>query len=85
MPNVVSREPMLFTRNSFFASKNYFTGNKLSRRDDIIQIVYNLLYLTNPSNFEMKDLFLAANDQFYVMGKFKAEKTPEQICIDPRA
>jgi hypothetical protein len=40
-------------RNIVFASKNYFNGTTLSRRDDIISIVYNLLYLMNPHTFKI--------------------------------
>ena len=35
-------------RNIVFSSKNYFAGTTLTRRDDIISIAYNLLYLMNP-------------------------------------
>jgi hypothetical protein len=35
-------------RNIVFASKHYFNGDTLSRRDDIISIVYNLIYMMNP-------------------------------------
>ena len=37
-----------FNRNLTFVSKNYFKGNTLSRRDDIISIVYNLFFLMDP-------------------------------------
>lgn len=33
----------------------------------------------------MSDLFLAAEDPYDVMKKFKMEKTPKQICKDQRA
>jgi hypothetical protein len=49
-------------RNIVFASKNYFNGTTLSRRDDIISIVYNLLYLMNPHKFKMS-LIVSANKQ----------------------
>lgn len=45
-------------RNMVFASKHYFSGNTLSRRDDIISIVYNLIYLMNPHKFKMGNIFL---------------------------
>ena len=38
-------------RNLAFVSKNYFNGTTLTRRDDIISIVYNLIYLMNPHDF----------------------------------
>ena len=46
LPNKILFPPI--TRNMFFASPHYFSGQTMSRRDDIIQIVYNLIYLTNP-------------------------------------
>ena len=48
-----------FNRNIIFASKNYFKGSTLSRRDDIISIVYNLIYLMNPHAFMMGEIFLS--------------------------
>ena len=47
--------------------------------------MYNLLYLSQPTNFEMSDVFLAASNPYDAMAKYKAEKTPEEICADPRA
>jgi hypothetical protein len=52
-------DPRDKNRNMVFASKHYFNGNTLSRRDDIISIVYNLLYMMNPHNFKMGELFIA--------------------------
>ena len=34
-----------FLGNSVFASKNAFSGQTMSRRDDIIQIAYLLIYI----------------------------------------
>lgn len=48
-------------RNLIFASKNYFNNITLSRRDDIISIVYNLIYLMNPHVFKMGDIFQSDN------------------------
>ena len=73
-PNIYSQETT--SRNCFWASKHYFSKNVLSRRDDIIQIVYNLLYLTQPVKFEMSKVFLDADDQYLAMKKYKLEKTP---------
>jgi hypothetical protein len=50
LPNEITMPPKI-GRNYFFASKHYFEGHKMSRRDDIIQIIYNMLYLTNPEDF----------------------------------
>ena len=43
-------------RNLAFASKNYFNGQTLSRRDDIISILYNLINLMNPHEFKIGDI-----------------------------
>jgi hypothetical protein len=58
-------------RNNFFASKHYFNGDTLSRRDDIIQICYNLLYFMNTRDFDMADIFLQRDDNFDSMKKYK--------------
>jgi hypothetical protein len=34
-----------FKGNLFFSSKNAFTGNTLSRRDDLISVIYLLVFL----------------------------------------
>jgi hypothetical protein len=47
--------------------------------------MYNLLYLTQPTNFEMSDVFLSAWNPYEAMAKYKSEKTPEEICADKRA
>ena len=47
--------------------------------------MYNLLYLTQPTNFEMSDVFLSASNPYEAMAKYKSEKTPEEICADKRA
>jgi hypothetical protein len=54
-PEMNSRE---VHRNLFFASKNYFSGETLSRRDDLISILYSLLLLLNPRDFKMKEIAL---------------------------
>lgn len=46
IPNIRSNK--VKNRNIVFASKHYFNGDTLSRRDDIISIVYNLIYMMNP-------------------------------------
>ena len=43
-------------RNLVFVSKNHFNGTTLTRRDDIISIVYNLIYLMNPHDFRMQSI-----------------------------
>lgn len=60
-------------RNLVFASKNYFNGHTLSRRDDIISILYNLIYLMNPHEFKIGDIFLSQNfnQSFKQMREYK--------------
>lgn len=45
-------------RNIVFASKHYFSGQTLSRRDDIISIVYNLLFMMDQNDFEFAKIFV---------------------------
>ena len=69
----------------FFASPNYFRGHTLSRRDDIIQIVYNLIYLTNPKDFKMAEIFgESESNAFNRMARYKTGASPKEICSDPR-
>ena len=54
-PNITGQN---FYLNTIFASKHTIMGNQTSRRDDIIQIVYNMIYLLDPKNswmFRFKD------------------------------
>ena len=37
--------------NMYFCSKNLFTGETLSRRDDIIQVVYTLVFLRDSEKY----------------------------------
>lgn len=76
--------PPKYGRNLFFASKNYFSGHTLSRRDDIIQIIYNLIYLTNPKDFKMAKIFLESRNLFYDMQEYKSKTSPEELCQDER-
>lgn len=84
LPNMKQPVPVHACRNLFFASKNYFNHNTLSRRDDIIQIVYNLIYLTNPQKFPMAKIFLESRNVFDELGYYKLNFSPEEICQDER-
>jgi DNA modification methylase len=66
--------------NLFFASKHYFSGHRQVRRDDIIQIAYNLIYLSNPERLEMAEIFFSANDVLSKMREYKLSSSPEKIC-----
>ena len=58
-------------------------GNQASRRDDIIMIVYNMIYLLNPYNSWMYR-FLRTGDPINDMMKFKAKASAEEICEGER-
>ena len=64
-----------------FASKNYFCGHTLSRRDDIIQIIYNLVYLLNPPNFRMVKI-MESDNVFAAMKSYKVGTSPEKVCSE---
>ena len=84
LPNIQLIVPPKVTRNMFFASPNYFTGQTMSRRDDIIQIVYNLIYLTNPQDFKMAKIFMESANLFSDMSEYKSNTSPNDICSDER-
>ena len=71
-------------RNLIFASKNYFNGQTLSRRDDIISILYNLIYLMNPHKFKMGEIFQSENfiQSFKDMRDYKLKSSPLKICSE---
>lgn len=68
------------TKNIIFASKNYFSNDNLSRRDDIISIVYLLIYLmSGPNECEMINIFNDSepSEEYEMMKKYKLKATPE--------
>lgn len=72
-----------FVGNIIFASHHAFMCQSLSRRDDIIQIVYNLVYLLNPEVSWVYDILNSSNVQ-EEMKNFKVKATPEDICHGER-
>jgi serine/threonine protein kinase len=80
LPNVTGQK---FYLNTLFASKHTIMGNQSSRRDDIIQIVYNLIYLLNPKDCWMYK-FLETDDPIGEMRDFKEKASPQQICAGDR-
>ena len=79
-PNITGQK---FYLNTLFASKHTIMGNQSSRRDDIIQIVYNLIYLLNPKDSWMYR-FQDAQDPVAVMRDFKVNALPKEICEGDR-
>ena len=59
--------------NQYFVSKHLLKGNEPSRRDDIIQILYTLIFLLNRFK-PLENL-----DQEAVI-KFKTERDEEEFC-----
>ena len=66
-PNVTGLQ---FYLNPLFASKHTIAGNRASRRDDIIMIVYNMIYLLNPEDSWMRRIQRKV-DSPYQMAQFK--------------
>lgn len=67
-------EKKVFELNPLLASKNVLEDNTWSRRDDIIQIVYNLVYL-------LKGSWTSKFKTRQGMKEFKQKATPEDICL----
>ena len=79
-------EKKLVHRNLYFASKNYFSGQTLSRRDDIISIFYSLILLLDPPLFKMKQIAIKnKSDVFEQMAQYKLNTPPSEILTDPRS
>jgi hypothetical protein len=72
-----------FVGNIIFASHHAFECQTLSRRDDIIQIIYNLVYLMNPEVSWVYDILNSHNIQ-EEMRNFKIKSTPDEICFGER-
>ena len=62
-----------------FTSKNGFVVQTLSRRDDIISIIYNLIFLVNGKIQKMKK-DLEFEEQFKIMRKFKIKSSAKEYC-----
>lgn len=67
-----------------FGSKHVLMGNQTSRRDDIIQIVYNMIYLLNPPNSWMYRFDQDDSSPQSEIRKFKQRASPEEICEGER-
>jgi casein kinase 1 len=80
LPN---KEVHSFVGNIIFASHHAFKCQTLSRRDDIIQIVYNMVYLMNPDNSWIFEI-LSSSNIHEEMRLFKNRATPEDICKGER-
>lgn len=79
--NLVLKSDFSDPHRYLFASKNFFSGQTLSRRDDIIQIVHNLVYLLNPKNQEV-EYIMEQDDVFSGMGDYKLSASPEDVCSE---
>lgn len=62
-----------------FVSKNVFRNKTLSRRDDAIQIIYNLMILYN--SMEPLMIHLKSNS-VKLLGEYKKHATPFKFCLD---
>ena len=68
-----------FKGNLMFTSKNGFVVQTLSRRDDIISIIYVLIFLINGKIQKIKES-LDFQDQFNIMKEFKIKTKAEEYC-----
>ena len=64
------KENVPFKGNIIFSSKNAFSGYTLSRRDDVISLMYLLLYLVD-SKLPWLDNDAPASNQFNDILNFK--------------
>ena len=72
-----------FVGNIIFASPNALRGQTLSRRDDIIQIIFNLVFLMNSSTNWINEIKFK-NNLLSEMRKFKMKATVEEFCRGER-
>ena len=63
-----------FNHNEWFASKFLFMGQTYSRRDDIISLVYTLMYLCT----QLSDV--QAKVSIQMIGKYKIKTSPLEFC-----
>lgn len=71
----VANRKVEFKSNQWFASVHAFNGNMASRRDDIICLLYTLVYFLTGYRFIQKHA-PTENE----IGNFKLSNTPEQFC-----
>ena len=70
-----------FKGNLLFQSKNAFEGKTLSRRDDIISLIYLLVFLING----ISDLYEPNENikvQFGIVGQHKIKSSAIEFCTD---
>ena len=71
----ISNEKTDFDQNTWFASKHALEKNTHSRRDDIIMLVYSMVFLINQYR-EVKKLGCTADN----IGPFKIKVSPYEFC-----
>ena len=65
--------------NIHFASPNAFKDQTLSRRDDLIQVMYNIMLLEN--RFRPIQRYIGRDPDFERFLEWKIEASPEEFCI----
>ena len=70
-----------FKGNIIFSSKNTFAQKSLSRRDDIISLIYFLVFCVN-SNISWLDNSRPVSAQFDQIGKFKINTSAKDFCSE---
>ena len=74
------RKMSTFYGNLMFASRNAFYYYNASRRDDIIAIVYTILYLLKGCLPWQLKRAASFKEYYEHVGKMKRMMTPEQLC-----
>jgi hypothetical protein len=64
-------------RNQFFSSKWVLKGHPYTKRDDVISIVYNLLFLMDPTNSWFEKFMTVPYKETI---KFKLAATSDELC-----
>ena len=66
----------------YFCSKNLFTGQTLSRRDDIIQVIYTLVFMRDSDNYWQKFVNPTNQDgkDYEYIKSFKMNTSAKEFC-----
>ena len=79
--HIKKRSNVPFTGNILFASKNLFVNREQSRRDDLISLVYLVLYFLNGGMSWLGKLRNGSQQQYFAkVGHWKNTKTTQQLC-----
>lgn len=80
--HVEFRKNVAFQGNLIFSSKNAFGQVTLSRRDDLISLIYFLIFCVD-SKLDWIDLTRPISDQFNEIARYKILTKPRELCQKP--